>query len=114
MISKVTASPSASDLKPSPLIAEKVNKNVLATFLLDETKTFCVVKPFNFTLCHFPASFFRPVLRRNGWLPLKFLESDAGKAQSLVKHATCNVLQKLPKLAARVVYHSDKAGVKKI
>jgi hypothetical protein len=47
-------------------------------------------------------------------LPLKFQESDAGKLQSLVKHATRIVLQKVPKLAARVVYHTGKERVKKI
>lgn len=37
------------------------------------------------------------------------------RKKSLVKpRATCNVLQKLPKLRARVVYHSKKAGVKTI
>jgi hypothetical protein len=40
-------------------------ENVFATFLLNETETFCVVKPFNLTLCHFPTSLFSPVLRRN-------------------------------------------------
>jgi len=30
-----------------------MNKNVFAAFLLDKTKSLCVVKPFNFALCHF-------------------------------------------------------------
>ncbi len=36
----------------------EVNENVLATFLLNKTETLSVVEPFNFTLCHFPISFF--------------------------------------------------------
>jgi hypothetical protein len=31
----------------------EMNKNILSPFLLDEAETFCVVKPFNFALCHF-------------------------------------------------------------
>jgi hypothetical protein len=36
----------------------EVNEDVLATFLLDEAETLCVIEPFNLALCHFPASFF--------------------------------------------------------
>src|SRR6185369_8704277 len=72
-------------LEAVPGNRRKMNKNIFAPFLLDEPKPFCVVKPFNFALCHFLPPFLSG-LRRSFWLPLKFLESDAGKAQSLVKH----------------------------
>jgi hypothetical protein len=60
-----------------------------------------------------PPFFLRCSLPECG-LPPKFQESDAGKPQSQAKHDTCTVLQKVPKLAASVVYHTRKERVKKI
>jgi hypothetical protein len=53
----------------------EMNKNILASLLLDETKTFGVVKPFNLALCHFPSSFFSGHMPEQMWIPLKFPES---------------------------------------
>src|SRR5450631_489218 len=81
----------------------KMNEYVFATFLLNKTETFCVVKPFNLALCHFPTSFFLRCYAGTCVILPKFPESDAGKPQSRNKQWFFYVLQSLPKLAATVV-----------
>jgi hypothetical protein len=44
----------------------KVDKDVGAVVLLDETKTFCVVKPLDSTFSHFEAPFFLPAWEFSG------------------------------------------------
>jgi hypothetical protein len=72
-----------------------MNKNIFAAFLLDEPKPFVSLNHLT-TLCISCLLFV-------GLAPelVTALVSESDAVQSLVKRATCNVLQKLPKLRAR-------------